>query len=70
MPRKEVIKLNKPTCICREEMTFLMDNKKSEIWQCQSCHRILLRSKVSIAQVWYVPEARLEGDWQLRSERR
>jgi len=38
-----------------------MDNKKAEVWQCPACRRLLYRSKVSVAQAWYVPETNLEG---------
>ena len=59
--------MKKPTCVCRVEMAFLMDNKKAELWQCPACHRLLYRSKVSMAETWYVPEANLEGNWQLET---
>jgi len=49
--------LEKPTCLCGEEMVFLMDNKKHVIWECQSCYRLLLQRKYSGYQSWYLPEA-------------
>ncbi|HEX76169.1 MAG TPA: hypothetical protein G4O12_06255 [Dehalococcoidia bacterium] len=59
--------MKKLTCLCRVEMAFLMDNKKDEVWQCPACHRLLYRSKVSSAQAWYVPEANLEVNRQLKT---
>lgn len=57
--------MDKPTCLCGEVMTFLMDNKRHVIWKCQNCGRLLLRRKDSPWQTWYVPEAKLRGDWRL-----
>ena len=59
--------MGKPTCICGEAMTFLMDNKRYAIWECKKndCGRLLLQPKhnemtwghnLQLAEFWYVPE--------------
>ncbi len=48
--------MDKPTCLCGKEMTFLMDNKKQAIWECPNCGRLVLRPKYADWQRWYSPE--------------
>ena len=62
--------MDKPTCLCGEEMTFLMDNKVKVIWECPNCGRLLLRPYNADWQVWYVPEAGLKEGWDKPKERR
>ena len=40
-------------------MTFLMDNKIGEFWECPKDARLLYRSKVANVQVWYIVENKL-----------
>ena len=47
--------MEKPTCLCGETMTFLMDNKRQVIWQCQKCHKLLLQPYNGEWQRWYEP---------------
>ena len=52
-----MLNMEKPACLCGEEMTFLMHNRKKVIWGCPSCGRLLLRAKDADWQRWYSPEA-------------
>ena len=62
--------MDKPTCLCGEEMTFLMDNKRHVIWECQNCGRLLLRPNYADCQRWYFPEEGLKEGWDKPKERR
>ncbi len=48
--------MDKPTCLCGRDMTFLMDNNRHTIWKCQNCGRLLLRPKYADWQRWFIPE--------------
>ena len=63
--------MEKPTCLCGETMTFLMDNKKEVIWECQNCGRLVLRPPNDADwQRWYFPEAGLKEGWDKPKTRR
>jgi len=61
--------MEKPTCLCGEPMTFLMDNKRKTMWECQNCGRLLLRPSYADWQRWYFPEAGLKEGWDKPKER-
>jgi len=51
-------------------MTFLMDNKRKTLWECQNCGRLLLRPTYADWQRWYFPEAGLLEGWDKPKEER
>ncbi|MDP2730159.1 MAG: hypothetical protein Q8O55_06735 [Dehalococcoidales bacterium] len=48
--------MDKPACLCEGKMTFLMDNKRSAIWECENCGRLLLNPYHADGQRWYFPQ--------------
>ena len=48
--------MNRPTCLCGEVMTHLMDNEKHTILECSNCGRLLLVPKHADWQRWFIPE--------------
>jgi len=44
--------LDKPIC-CEEEMSFVMDNKVKELFECLHCRKLVLRNKRTKEEVWY-----------------
>lgn len=55
--------MEKPTCLCGQEMTFLADNKRREIFQCENCGRLQLQAKDGTCKEVYVPRAGLKEGW-------
>ena len=51
--------MDAPTCRCGKQMTFLFDNKVTELWVCPapSCGRVLVKQKTATAGVFYRKEA-------------
>ena len=54
--KKGGVTMGNPTCLCEEDMTILVDNKRYVIWQCQKCGRLLLKPKYADWQRWFIPE--------------
>lgn len=50
--------MEKPVCLCGEEMVFLFDNKVRELWGCPSptCDRVLLKQKKGTQGTFYRKE--------------
>jgi len=42
----------KPQC-CEDEMSFLMDNKVKEVFQCLRCGKLVVRDKQTKKETWY-----------------
>ena len=44
--------MNKPQC-CGEDMTFVMDDKRRELFECLKCHCLAMQGKITPTLVWY-----------------
>lgn len=42
----------KPQC-CEDSMSFVMDNKVKELFECQSCGKMVVRDKRTGEEQWY-----------------
>lgn len=68
-----MVTMVRPRCLCKTEMTFLMDNMVHRIWQCPQCKTLLHESKVegqnlpglATDRTWHVAVARLATGWSL-----
>ncbi|GAI38548.1 unnamed protein product, partial [marine sediment metagenome] len=45
--------VQKPIC-CEDEMSFLMDNKVKEAFECLHCGKLVVRDKRTKDETWYV----------------
>ncbi|MBA7470305.1 hypothetical protein ES707_05588 [subsurface metagenome] len=56
--------MDAPTCRCGKRMTFLFDNKVTELWACPppSCGRVLVKQKRATTGVFYRIERRRSGE--------
>ncbi len=68
-----MVTMVRPSCLCRTEMTFMMDNMVHQTWQCPQCRTLLHESKVegqnlpgrTTDRAWYVAVDRLAKGWSL-----
>ena len=44
--------MDKPQC-CEDEMSFLMDNKVREAFECLHCGKLVVRNKRTKEETWY-----------------
>ena len=44
--------MNRPEC-CEDEMSFLMDNKIKEAFECLHCGKLVVRDKQTQEEAWY-----------------
>jgi hypothetical protein len=44
--------VQKPVC-CEDEMSFLMDNKVKEAFECLHCGKLVVRDKRTNEETWY-----------------
>jgi hypothetical protein len=44
--------VQKPMC-CEDEMSFLMDNKVKEVFECLHCGKLVVRDKRTKEETWY-----------------